>query len=247
MGSNYNAFDVVTQFEQVMAEYTGAKYAVAVDSCTAALFLGLRYHFETLDELPPSVWIPRDTFVSVPMAAVHAGFSLEWREATYNWQQAGWYWLLPVPVVDAAVSCKRDIFHEVLRWRDCWQSASLPDEQFKHVPAEEQPPTFVCLSFQYRKQLPIGRGGMILHNDAVADEWFRRARFFGRHAVPATEEPGPAMLGWHMYMEPERAAKGLSLMMHMPDDPEPPVVHYPDLSKYSVFEPYLHVPPSKAN
>ena len=36
-----NAFEVVRQFERRIAKYAGSKYAVAVDSCTNALFLSL--------------------------------------------------------------------------------------------------------------------------------------------------------------------------------------------------------------
>ena len=36
-------WDVVQIFENKVAEYAGSKYAVAVDSCTNAIFLCLKY------------------------------------------------------------------------------------------------------------------------------------------------------------------------------------------------------------
>ena len=40
---NNNPYLVVKKFEDSVAEYTGSKYAVSVDSCTNALFLCLMY------------------------------------------------------------------------------------------------------------------------------------------------------------------------------------------------------------
>lgn len=59
----------VTLLEQEFAEMMGAKYALAVASCSAALFLSLR----ALD-LPQGakVLIPAFTFAAVPSAVVHA-------------------------------------------------------------------------------------------------------------------------------------------------------------------------------
>ncbi|MCP5073062.1 MAG: aminotransferase class I/II-fold pyridoxal phosphate-dependent enzyme [Rhodobacteraceae bacterium] len=59
----------VTLLEQEFAEMMGAKFALAVASCSAALFLSLR----TLD-LPvgAKVLIPGFTFAAVPSAVVHA-------------------------------------------------------------------------------------------------------------------------------------------------------------------------------
>ena len=43
------------------------------------------------------------------------------------------------------------------------------------------PGTFACLSFDIRKHLGIGRGGMILTDDPWAARRFRLARFHRRH------------------------------------------------------------------
>lgn len=60
----------VTLLEREFAEKVGSRYALAVSSCSAALFLSLM----ALD-LPPGakVLIPAFTFVAVPSAVVHAG------------------------------------------------------------------------------------------------------------------------------------------------------------------------------
>ena len=38
----HNPYNIVKMFEEVIAEYTGATYAVSIDSCTNALFLCMK-------------------------------------------------------------------------------------------------------------------------------------------------------------------------------------------------------------
>ena len=38
-----NPYKIVTMFEEEIASYTGAPYAVSIDSCTNALFLCCKY------------------------------------------------------------------------------------------------------------------------------------------------------------------------------------------------------------
>jgi dTDP-4-amino-4,6-dideoxygalactose transaminase len=40
------SFDIVTKFENRIAEFFGSKYAIAVDSCTHGIELALRYQNE---------------------------------------------------------------------------------------------------------------------------------------------------------------------------------------------------------
>ncbi|MEO1557852.1 MAG: aminotransferase class I/II-fold pyridoxal phosphate-dependent enzyme, partial [Pseudomonadota bacterium] len=59
----------VTQLEREFATKIGSRYALAVSSCSAALFLSLM----ALDLQPGAkVMIPAFTFVAVPSAVVHA-------------------------------------------------------------------------------------------------------------------------------------------------------------------------------
>lgn len=89
-----NPFTVVSLFEEVVAEYTGAPYAVAVDSCTNALFLCCKY----LQVV--SVIIPSETYLSVPQSIIHAGGTVVFDKTMNNWK--GIYELYPYPVFDAA-------------------------------------------------------------------------------------------------------------------------------------------------
>ena len=60
-------------------------------------------------------------------------------------------------------------------------------------------------------------GNMILTNDKDAYDWFKIARYEGRHTdVPYAEDTFD-MIGWNMYMPPEQAAYGIALFNQLPD------------------------------
>ena len=92
-----NPYQVVRDFETAVAAYCGAPYAVAVNSCTNAIFLCLMWH-NANGRLPAAIEIPRRTYVSVPMQILHAGAKVTFRDE----QWSGVYQLAPLPVWDAA-------------------------------------------------------------------------------------------------------------------------------------------------
>jgi dTDP-4-amino-4,6-dideoxygalactose transaminase len=91
-----NPFKIVEMFEEEVANYTGAKYAVSVDNCTNALFLCCK--FLNVGE----VTIPSKTYLSVPQSIIHAGGEVifDKRDVTNSW--SGIYQLKPYPIYDAA-------------------------------------------------------------------------------------------------------------------------------------------------
>lgn len=88
-------FNTVTEFENKIAEFFGAPYAVAVDSCTHGIELCLRYLGATY------VSCPTRTYLSVPMLADKLSIDLKWREE--NWKD--YYYVYP-GIYDAAVLWK---------------------------------------------------------------------------------------------------------------------------------------------
>ena len=91
-----NPYKIVQMFEEEIALYTGAPYAVALNSCTNALFLICKYL--NVGE----VTIPSQTYLSVPQSIIHSGGNVifDKRESTNNWK--GVYQLKPYPIYDAA-------------------------------------------------------------------------------------------------------------------------------------------------
>jgi hypothetical protein len=73
------------------------------------------------------------------------------------------------------------------------------------------------VSFQYKKRIPIGKGGMILTDDGYAYGALKLMRYDGRDmSLPYDHPDHIKMLGYHMYMTPEDAARGLLLMDKVP-------------------------------
>lgn len=92
----HNPFKIVRMFEEEIAHYTGAPYAVSVDSCTNAIFLACTYLKIN------QVTIPSKTYLSVPMSITQAGGEVIFNKSSKanNWQ--GIYQLKPYPIYDAA-------------------------------------------------------------------------------------------------------------------------------------------------
>lgn len=204
-----NPHGVTRDFEAGLCAYTGAPFAVAVNSCTAALLLAMAWHLRAGARWP--VEIPRRTYVSVPQSIIHAGGRVTWRDE--EWEGA--YQLRPYPVWDSA------------RW---FTSGLYP------TIAESTPSPFVCVSFHWSKTLGIQQGGAVLHDDAEADVWLRRARFDGRREGVAPKDDDFDFVGWHAYMSPEVAAEGLVRLSFLPEHNAPlPRDNYPDLSRFEAF------------
>lgn len=89
-----NPHQVTADFEKALCEYTGAKYAVAVNSCTMALFLSLMW----CGAKGKTVRVPKRTYCSVPMQVIHAGGKVEFTDQEWK----GGYSLYPFPIYDFA-------------------------------------------------------------------------------------------------------------------------------------------------
>jgi len=88
----HNPYKIVKMFEEEIAHYTGAPYAVATDSCTDALLLCCEYL--RVEE----VTIPAQTYLSVPQSIIHAGGVVRFEDIKWK----GIYQLKPYPIYDAA-------------------------------------------------------------------------------------------------------------------------------------------------
>lgn len=204
------AYRVVDDFERELEHYTGAPHAVAVDSCTNALLLALVYERRRYREAAfAQTGLEVEPVVVLPrrtyVGVLQAARNAGWR---VGWTDAAWrgsYRLEPTRVVDSARDLRRGMY---------------------------EPGSLTCLSFHAAKQLPLGRGGAILTDDAAAAEWFRAARMDGR--PPGSPIGETVFPGFHCPLPPDTAARGLWVLSRwvdsgfvpapLPDDP------YPDLS-----------------
>jgi dTDP-4-amino-4,6-dideoxygalactose transaminase len=104
-----NSFAVVEQFEQALAEFTGAPYAVTTNTGTSAIFLSLLCHRALSGAVGyGEILLPARTFISVPMAVRQAGMSVEFEDVEWG----GVYQLKPWPIWDAALRFKRGMYSD---------------------------------------------------------------------------------------------------------------------------------------
>tara|TARA_B100001094_G_scaffold324892_1_gene378267 strand:+ start:24761 stop:25396 length:636 start_codon:yes stop_codon:yes gene_type:complete len=196
-----NPHEIVSWFEEEVASYTGAKYAVAVDNCTNAIRMCCDY-LEV-----GNVTIPSRTYLSVPQSIMQAGGTVYLEDV--EWE--GIYQLKPYPIYDAA---KR--FTSGMYIKD----------------------TLMCLSFGIKKNLKLGKGGMILTDDEQAAGALKRIRWSGRTEGTSMAEDNIEELGYNAYITPEWAARGLMMLSVYPENH--PDQHeaggYPDLNRYNFIK-----------
>jgi len=199
-----NAHQVTRDFEKAVAEYTGAPYCVAVNSCTNALLLALKwYRLHMTDR--SYVRIPNRTYISVPQSAKHASFDVHFVHEEWK----GNYRLWPTKVWDSARRFTSGMYRK----------------------GQMQ-----CLSFHHSKILGDTQGGAILHDNAEADVWFRKARFDGRTEGVHPKDDRFDMIGYHCMMSPDVAARLLLKLSTLPlHNEDLPCSEYPDLSKVEAF------------
>jgi len=96
----YERNSVIRQFEETIAKHCGAPYGIAVESCSAAIFLCCLYC------KVQEVSIPKRTYHSVPCGIIHAGGKVKWLDKDWF----GAYQLEPYPIWDSAVRFRREMY-----------------------------------------------------------------------------------------------------------------------------------------
>jgi dTDP-4-amino-4,6-dideoxygalactose transaminase len=133
---------------------------------------------------------------------------LDWNFRKETWQD---YYYITEQIIDAAVLWRKDSYIKG---------------------------TLMCISFQFRKHLSLGRGGAILCDDPEAAMILKMMSYDGRIPNVPWAEQDISMLGYHYYMTPETAELGLNKIVNAMKTP--PKIwsnnDYPDLSKMKVFK-----------
>lgn len=206
-------YKVTEEFEEKLADYTGARFAVTVDNMSNALFLALYYEHNVMNRTEEVITIPNRTYPSVPCEIIHVGLKVNFRKVKGKTIK-GAYELEGSNVWDSALTFTADMY---------------------------KPNTHMCVSFTGPyKHFKLSKGGAILTDDVDAYRWFKRARYSGRRELSYFEDNFD-MLGWNFYMMPELAARGLLLMGQFYNRDGTKVVNkdlelpYPDLSKFEIY------------
>jgi dTDP-4-amino-4,6-dideoxygalactose transaminase len=198
---------IIEMFEEEVAKYAGSKYGVAVSSNTNGIFLALEY-------LKHKKILSEGDTISLPKQTyMSVPMSILNARLKIHFRDEKWsgaYRLEDTPIWDSAVRFTKDMY--------------VQDSLY-------------VVSFQYKKGISIGRGGMILTNSQDAYETLKKTRFNGRTDGIRPEEDVYVIRGWNMYMIPEQAARGLTFMTIMPEKNKDVACYndYPDLSKQKIF------------
>lgn len=202
--------DVIDIFENKIANFANSKFAVLTDCCTNGLFLSLKYLIEIGEiRVGDEFKIPAQTYGSVPMALIRAGLTPIFNDT----QWSGIYQIGNTRIWDGAVRWTSNMFVGGNNLQVC--------------------------SFQLKKRIPIGKGGVIMTDDADAARWLKLASYDGRDLRTSYEDPDHfKMIGYHYYMTPEDAARGIILMDSTPavNDDSGSNLNYPDLRSYNLFK-----------
>tara|TARA_Y100000389_G_scaffold203469_1_gene251976 strand:- start:4079 stop:4708 length:630 start_codon:yes stop_codon:yes gene_type:complete len=98
-------YKVTEEFEEELAKYTGAKFAVTIDNLSNGLFLALMYEKVQGKEIT----IPARTYPSVPCEIIHAGAKVKFKPVKEK-TLTGAYQLEPTNVWDSALTFTADMY-----------------------------------------------------------------------------------------------------------------------------------------
>lgn len=202
-----NPHQVTREFEAALCAYTGARYAVTTTSCTQALLMALAWH-------------------------KHKG---GWRSHQRIYMPRLSYVGVPASICNAGFApCFLDV-----DWQGEYRLEPLPvwDSARRFTSGMYRPGQMQCVSFHWSKILGLSQGGAILHDNAEADTWLRRARFDGRTEGVDAKDDQVQWPSWHAYLSPEVAAHGLMKLSLLPrENADLPRSDYPDLSTLEAFK-----------
>ena len=96
----------------------------------------------------------------------------------------------------------------------------------------------MCVSFQFRKHLSLGRGGVILCQNAHDYDRLKKMSYDGRAPDIPWAQQNIDTIGYHYYMTPETAKLGLKKLPEaILSQPRQWVLSdWPDLRKMEIFK-----------
>jgi dTDP-4-amino-4,6-dideoxygalactose transaminase len=96
--------------------------------------------------------------------------------------------------------------------------------------------TLMCLSFQYKKTLSLGRGGAILCSTQEEYDTLKKMSYDGRSDDVPWMEQDIKTVGYHYYMTPETAQLGIEQLKTAVPKPRQGSENYPYLPDMEVFK-----------
>jgi dTDP-4-amino-4,6-dideoxygalactose transaminase len=131
-----------------------------------------------------------------------------------------------------------------LQWRDEeWLdyyhvTDTVVDAAVLWKPNSYIPGTLMCVSFQFKKHLSLGRGGVILTDNKEAALALKKMSYDGRTPDTPWATQNITTMGYHYYMTPETATLGLEkLPAAIETAPKQWTIEdWPDLTEMGIFK-----------
>lgn len=157
--------------EEEVAAYTGAKYAIATNGCTMALWLVVKYmNLKKTDEVivPPITWSATASIV------IQAGATPVFADINEE------NWCLDPEDVKRKITLNTKLIipvHYAARYAKGFENFPVPVlfDSAHRIEKDGFNGITSCLSFYAVKNMTTVRGGMILTNDEEAAKWYRMA------------------------------------------------------------------------
>lgn len=221
----------VREFEEIVAEYTGSRYARATTSCTTALHLSLIALGISRDD---EVIVPAFTFIATANVVEYVGAKPVFVDIdlkTFN---------IDISQVESAISPRTraiipvhlfglcadmDGIREIARQHDLKviEDAACAIGSFYHGKHSGTIGDAGCLSFHPRKSITTGEGGMVLTNDERVAREVERLRDHGasvsdltRHEKGVPFPPEYPVVGYNFRMTDIQGAIGVEQMKKLP-------------------------------
>jgi len=217
----------VTEFENMVAEYTGARYAVACTSCTTALHLALE-----VSEIKPGdeVIVPSYTFIATPNSVLHIGAKPIFADIdieTYNIDPKDiekkitkkTKAIIPVHQVGLPADMEKIIEiakrHNLIVIEDaaCAIGSEYKGQRIGGIS------DLSCFSFHPRKLITTGEGGMVTTNNKDYDKQLRllishgaSISDFSRHSSKKIIFEEYSLIGYNFRMTNMQGALGVLQM-----------------------------------
>jgi dTDP-4-amino-4,6-dideoxygalactose transaminase len=201
------AFDKILKFEQALAEYTGAPYAIMTDCCTHAIEMCLRY-----DKTSACTFTPY-TYLSVPMTMHKLGIMYSYYpdhlEHRQHW--VGEYKFEFTRIWDSARRLEKNMYRE-----GQMQCLSFGHGKPLHIGRG---------------------GAILLDDKKAYDEIIRMRYDGRDLNIAPWQEQKTFRVGYHYKPTIEEAELGIALLEGLKENPKEPVfVEYPDLRLISIVD-----------
>lgn len=198
-------FDKIFKFEQALAEYTGAPYAIMTDCCTHAIELCLRH-----DHIKECTFTPF-TYLSVPMTMHKLGIKYSYFPDTVSHRQhwVGEYKFEGTRVWDSARRLEQNMYREGMM-----QCLSFGNGKPLHIGRG---------------------GAILLDDKNAYDEIICMRYDGRDLNISPWQEQKTFRVGYHYKPTIEEAELGIALLEGLKDNPKTPqFVPYPDLRTITI-------------